>query len=84
MSPRIGLCEATGLGYIPLISYVTIDRLQQKLASDGFSLLDQKAGPIHTDLGPMEEQIPPSRKFDRYRAGHLIQASNSGMIERFR
>ena len=43
--------------YIPLVSYVTIGRLQERLASDGFSLFEQKEGPIHIDLGPVEEQM---------------------------
>src|SRR3982074_426677 len=41
--------------YLPLVSYLTIDRLQQALESGEVSLFAQKEGPINLDPGPVKE-----------------------------
>jgi hypothetical protein len=43
--------------YLPLVSYLTIDGLENALASGGFELFQQKEGPIHLDPKPLEEQM---------------------------
>lgn len=42
--------------YFPLVSYLTVERLQWPLGSDGI-LFEQKKGPIHLDPMPVEQQM---------------------------
>lgn len=43
--------------YFPLVSYLTIDGLEQALASGGFLLYEQKDGQIMLDPTPVEKQM---------------------------
>lgn len=43
--------------YLPLVSYLTIDQLQQAMTSGSFALFDQKEGPISLDPTTVNEQM---------------------------